>query len=54
MVATKIKLVGMMNLAISLRSQGKNTQAEAIQQQTLQLQETVLEDDDPDTIMSMS
>ena len=44
----------MSNLALLLCRQGKYTEAKAIQQQTLQLQKTVLGKDHPDTLMSMN
>ncbi len=41
------------NLAISLREQGKFAEAEAIDKQTLQLRDTVLGEEDLDTIINM-
>jgi tetratricopeptide (TPR) repeat protein len=43
----------MINLAESLCQQGKYAEAEAMHRQTLQLQETVLGKDHPDTLASM-
>ncbi|KFZ16904.1 hypothetical protein V501_02017 [Pseudogymnoascus sp. VKM F-4519 (FW-2642)] len=44
----------MNNLAESLRQQGKYAEAEVMQRQTLQLKETVLGKDHPDTLASMN
>jgi tetratricopeptide (TPR) repeat protein len=49
----KNPLMSMMNPASSLDQQGKYAEAEAMNRQTLQLQETVLGKDHPDTLMSM-
>jgi tetratricopeptide (TPR) repeat protein len=49
----KNPLMSMMNLASSLDQQGKYAEAEAMNRQTLQLKETVLGKDHPDTLMSM-
>jgi tetratricopeptide (TPR) repeat protein len=43
-----------MNIAISLSQQGKYAEAEAMDWQALQLQETVLGKDHPDTLASMN
>lgn len=47
-------LDSMGNLAVTLREQGKYTEAEAMHQRTLQLKETVLGKDHPDPFMSMN
>ena len=47
-------LVSMRNLATSLSQQGKYAEAEAMNRQTLKLQEEVLGKDHPDTLISMS
>jgi tetratricopeptide (TPR) repeat protein len=47
-------LMSMMNLAISLHQQGKYAEAEAMNRQTLQLQETVLGKEHPETLTSIS
>jgi tetratricopeptide (TPR) repeat protein len=44
----------MNGLALSLYQQGKYAEAEAMQRQTLQLQETVFGKDHPDTLISMN
>jgi hypothetical protein len=45
--------MSMNNLASSIYGQGRYAEAEAIDRQTLQLRETVLGKDHPDTLMSI-